>query len=98
MSFIGLNCELEHGDYLTSYRENRSAKDEISLMIRKTQEKRIKAAELVTSIVHKINEETTNAKIIVMGDFNDNNTTIHKNRPITITNRLCWNYWFWWNY
>ena len=41
-----------------------------------SEEKRIKAAELVTSIVHKINEETTNAKIIVMGDFNDNPTNI----------------------
>ncbi len=36
-----------------------------------TEEKRIKAAQLVGHIVDKINEETANAKIIIMGDFND---------------------------
>ena len=35
------------------------------------EEKRIKAAELVAEIVNKINAETENAKIIIMGDFND---------------------------
>ncbi|WP_298364074.1 endonuclease [uncultured Lutibacter sp.] len=36
-----------------------------------TEEKRIMAAELVVSIVNKIQNETENAKIIIMGDFND---------------------------
>lgn len=38
--------------------------------------KRIKAAELVVSIVEKINSEIENAKIIIMGDFNDNPSNI----------------------
>ncbi len=41
-----------------------------------TEEKRIKAAELNTFIIDKITTETTNAKIIVMGDFNDNPSNI----------------------
>lgn len=41
----------------------------------KTEEKRIKAAQLVRHIVDKINEETANAKIIIMGDFNDDPTS-----------------------
>lgn len=41
-----------------------------------TEDKRIEAAKLVTSIVQKINTQTTNAKIIVMGDFNDDPTNI----------------------
>lgn len=40
------------------------------------QEKRIKAAQLVSRIVGTINKETENAKIIIMGDFNDNPTDI----------------------
>ncbi|NLP57310.1 endonuclease/exonuclease/phosphatase family protein [Lutibacter sp. B1] len=40
-----------------------------------TEEKRIKAAKLVLEIVGKINAETENAKIIVMGDFNDDPTS-----------------------
>jgi predicted extracellular nuclease len=36
-----------------------------------TEEKRIKAAKLVTLIVEKIYAKTENPKIIVMGDFND---------------------------
>jgi predicted extracellular nuclease len=37
-----------------------------------TEDKRIKAAQLVTHIVEKIHLKTENPKIIVMGDFNDN--------------------------
>jgi predicted extracellular nuclease len=37
-----------------------------------SEEKRIKAAQLVTYIVDKISAETQDAKIIIMGDFNDN--------------------------
>ncbi len=49
-----------------------------------TEEKRIKAAELVHSIVEKINAETENAKIIIMGDFNDDPTsTSIKNHLVT---------------
>lgn len=40
-----------------------------------TEEKRIKAAELVTEITHKIYRETVDAKIIIMGDFNDDPTS-----------------------
>jgi len=45
-----------------------------------TEEKRIKAAQLNTTIVEKINSETPNAKIIIMGDFNDDpsNNSIKK--------------------
>ena len=63
-----LNGELMH--ILINHWPSRRSGEDVS------EEKRIKAAELVTSIVHKINEETTNAKIIVMGDFNDNPTNI----------------------
>ena len=41
-----------------------------------TEGKRIKAAELNSFIVDKINAETENAKIIIMGDFNDDPTNI----------------------
>lgn len=41
-----------------------------------SEEKRIKAAELAMSIVEKINNETENAKIIIMGDFNDDPSNI----------------------
>ncbi len=40
-----------------------------------TEKKRIKAAQLVSHIVHKIQDEDENAKIIVMGDFNDDPTS-----------------------
>jgi len=40
-----------------------------------TEEKRIKAAELVSSISYKITDETADAKIIIMGDFNDDPTS-----------------------
>ena len=40
-----------------------------------TEEKRIKAAELVSNITYKINNETDDAKIIIMGDFNDDPTS-----------------------
>jgi predicted extracellular nuclease len=40
-----------------------------------TDDKRISAAQLVSSIVDKINVETPNAKIIIMGDFNDDPTS-----------------------
>ncbi len=40
-----------------------------------TDEKRIKAAQLSRHIIAKINEETVNAKIIIMGDFNDDPTS-----------------------
>lgn len=40
-----------------------------------TSEKRIKAAQLATHIVDKIMDETVNAKIIIMGDFNDDPTS-----------------------
>jgi len=39
-----------------------------------TELKRIKAAELVHSIIFKIKEETSNPNIIIMGDFNDGPT------------------------
>jgi len=39
-----------------------------------SEHKRIKAAKLVTKIISEINQETTNPKIIIMGDFNDNPT------------------------
>ena len=38
-------------------------------------EKRIKAAQLAVHIVDKINKETVDAKIIIMGDFNDDPTS-----------------------
>lgn len=41
-----------------------------------TEAKRIKAAQLVTHIVDRINSETENAKIVIMGDFNDDPTSI----------------------
>ena len=41
-----------------------------------SEEKRIKAAELAMFIVEKINNETENAKIIIMGDFNDDPSNI----------------------
>lgn len=41
-----------------------------------TDDKRILAAQLVSRIVDTIKEETENAKIIIMGDFNDNPTDI----------------------
>lgn len=40
-----------------------------------TEEKRIKAAELVSEITYKIYNETKDAKIIIMGDFNDDPTS-----------------------
>lgn len=40
-----------------------------------TEDKRIKAAELVCEIVDKINEANEDAKIIIMGDFNDDPTS-----------------------
>ena len=40
-----------------------------------TDEKRIKAAELVSEITQKIYTETEDAKIIIMGDFNDDPTS-----------------------
>lgn len=49
-----------------------------------TEEKRIKAAELVHTIIAKINEESPTAKIIIMGDFNDDPTsTSVKNHLVT---------------
>ncbi len=42
----------------------------------KTEGKRIKAAELNSFIVEKINSETENAKIIIMGDFNDDPSNV----------------------
>ena len=41
-----------------------------------TRHKRIKAAQLNTEIIAKIKKEDANAKIIIMGDFNDNPTSI----------------------
>jgi endonuclease/exonuclease/phosphatase family metal-dependent hydrolase len=41
-----------------------------------TEQKRIKAAELNSVIVKKITDENENAKIIFMGDFNDNPTNV----------------------
>ena len=41
-----------------------------------SEEKRIEAAKLVLNIVEKINYETENPKIIIMGDFNDDPTNI----------------------
>ena len=41
-----------------------------------SEEKRIKAAKLVVSIVKKITAETKNAKVIIMGDFNDDPSNI----------------------
>lgn len=40
-----------------------------------TSQKRIKAAQLVLHIVDKIDAETSDAKIIIMGDFNDDPTS-----------------------
>jgi len=40
-----------------------------------TEAKRIEAAKLVTNITYKINSETDDAKIIIMGDFNDDPTS-----------------------
>lgn len=40
-----------------------------------TEDKRIAAAELVIEIVEKVNTETEHAKIIIMGDFNDDPTS-----------------------
>jgi predicted extracellular nuclease len=63
-----LNGELMH--ILINHWPSRRSGEDVS------EEKRIKAAELVTSIVHQIYNETENAKIIVMGDFNDDPTNI----------------------
>jgi len=41
-----------------------------------TQDKRIKAASLATEITEKITKENENAKIIIMGDFNDDPTSL----------------------
>ena len=41
-----------------------------------TEDKRIKAAQLVLTIIKKINVETENSKIIIMGDFNDDPSNI----------------------
>jgi predicted extracellular nuclease len=62
-----LNDELVH--ILINHWPSRRSGNDI------TEEKRIKAAELATSIVHKINSEYPDAKIIVMGDFNDDPTS-----------------------
>lgn len=43
--------------------------------IKETEHKRIKAAQLVTSIIEEIKEKDTQAKVIIMGDFNDNPTS-----------------------
>lgn len=42
---------------------------------KETEHKRIKAAQLVSSIVEEIKDKDTQAKIIIMGDFNDNPTS-----------------------
>jgi hypothetical protein len=63
-----LNGELMH--ILINHWPSRRSGEDVS------EEKRIKAAELVTSIVHQIYNETENAKIIVMGNFNDDPTNI----------------------
>lgn len=63
-----LNGELMH--FIINHWPSRRNGDDI------TEDKRIKAAELVTSIVHKIQIESIYAKIIVMGDFNDDPTNI----------------------
>lgn len=50
------------------------------------EEKRIKAAQLVEQIVTEINMETENSKIIIMGDFNDDPTSISvKNHLVNST-------------
>jgi hypothetical protein len=41
-----------------------------------SEEKRVAAAQLVTEIVHSIKETSENAKIIIMGDFNDDPTDL----------------------
>ena len=46
---------------------------------------KIKTNILKNNKINKFINENT--KIIMMGDFNDNNTTIHKNRPINISHR-----------
>ena len=43
--------------------------------IKETEQRRIKAATLNQEIIAKINQETENAKIIIMGDFNDGPTS-----------------------
>jgi len=58
-----LNGELIHV-LVNHWPSRRSGSDE-------SEEKRVKAAELALFIVDKINNETENAKIIIMGDFND---------------------------
>lgn len=40
--------------------------------VKETEHKRIKAAQLVITIISEIKTETKNPKIIIMGDFNDN--------------------------
>lgn len=43
--------------------------------VKETEHKRIKASELVAEIIEEISEKDTQAKIIIMGDFNDNPTS-----------------------
>ncbi|MFD1293058.1 endonuclease/exonuclease/phosphatase family protein [Lutibacter holmesii] len=62
-----LNGELMHV-LVNHWPSRRSGFDE-------TEEKRIKAAELVYKISENITAETPNAKIIIMGDFNDDPTS-----------------------
>ncbi|WP_372794429.1 endonuclease/exonuclease/phosphatase family protein [Lutibacter sp.] len=63
-----LNGELVH--VLVNHWPSRRSGEDL------TEEKRIKAAELVVSIIEKITIETEEAKIIIMGDFNDDPSNI----------------------
>ena len=63
-----LNGELIHV-IVNHWPSRRSGED-------KSEVKRIKAAKLVNEIVEKINLETENPKVIIMGDFNDDPSNI----------------------
>ena len=63
-----LNGELVH-ILVNHWPSRRSGEDE-------TEIKRIEAAKLVTKITRNITAENVNAKIIIMGDFNDNPTNV----------------------
>lgn len=63
--YVSGNLKGEHIHFLVNHWSSRRDGEE------QTRPKRIKAAELNRTIISEIKEKYTNAKIIVMGDFND---------------------------
>jgi len=74
-----LNGELMY--YIVNHWPSRRSGTDIS------ESKRVKAANLVQEIIAEIEKETPNAKIIIMGDFNDN--PVNKSvRQVLVTEQL----------